>query len=78
MHSGTKRELLTGAHYLFIGIIAEVAVINWADKWYTEGLMRLLFWGLIFAVLSVIRFIILFVAHWVRKDEWQTISRRFW
>jgi len=78
MHSGTKRELLTGAHYLFIGIIAEVAVINWSDKIHVEGVMRLLFWALIFAVLSILRFFILIIAHWARKDEWQTISRRFW
>jgi hypothetical protein len=76
MHTSNKRELLSGIQYLLIGMIAEGAVLRWFDQ--RSPMQRMLTWVAIAAGLSLARFLILAMAGWTRKDDWQTVSRRNW
>lgn len=76
MYTSNKRELLTGIQYLMIGIIAEGSVIRWFGQ--RSPLQRMLLWLAIAGALSVLRFFILALSEWTRKDDWQSVSRRNW
>jgi hypothetical protein len=76
MYTSNKRELLTGIQYLMIGIIAEGVVIHWFSQ--RPPIQRILLWLAIATVLSIVRFLILSLSEWARKDDWQSVSRRNW
>jgi len=76
MYLSNKRELLTGIQYLLIGLIALGAVIHWFDQ--KPAIYRMLIWLAIAAAMSIIRYIVLSLSEWTRKDDWQKVSRRNW
>jgi len=76
MHTSNKRELLSGIQHLLIGFVAEGAVIRWFSQ--RAPLQRLLIWVAIAGVLSILRFLILALSEWTRRDDWQSVSRRHW
>ncbi|MBL8167078.1 MAG: hypothetical protein JNJ50_02925 [Acidobacteria bacterium] len=76
MHTSNKRELLSGIQYLLIGIIAEAVVLRWFGQ--RPSLQQLLAWTIIAGALSFVRFFILSLSEWTRKDDWQKVSRRNW
>ena len=76
MYISNKRELLTGIQYLLIGVIAECIVIRWFGQ--RPPVQRVLLWLAIAAALSIVRFLILSLSEWTRKDDWQSVSRRNW
>lgn len=76
MYTSNKRELLTGIQYLMIGIIAEGVVIRWFSQ--RPPIQRILLWLAIATILSIVRFLILSLSEWTRKDDWQSVSRRNW
>jgi hypothetical protein len=76
MYISNKRELLTGIQYLMIGIIAEGSVIKWFG--HRSPIQRILVWLAIATVLSILRFLVLSLSEWTRKDDWQSVSRRNW
>ncbi len=76
MYTSNKRELLTGIQYLLIGVIAECIVIRWFG--WRSPVQRVLLWLTFAAALSIVRFLILSLSEWTRKDDWQSVSRRNW
>lgn len=76
MYGSIKRELLTWFQYLLMGIIAECAVIRWFSG--QSQAERLLIWIAIVTALCFVRIIILYLADWLRRDQWQSISKRRW
>lgn len=76
MYISNKRELLTGIQYLLIGVIAECIVIRWFGQ--RPPTQRILLWLAFAGVLSIVRFFILSLSEWTRKDDWQSVSRRNW
>jgi hypothetical protein len=78
MRNETRRELLTGAQYFLIGIIAQVAVVRWGCERALEGPAQLLLWITVFLGISLLRLFILSIANWTQRDRWRTISRRHW
>lgn len=77
MRNRAKFELWTGLQYLVIGLVAEVAVIRWFRR-DGDPFRQLAAWFVIASALSLIRFAILLLAGALRRDQWQTISRRNW
>jgi len=73
-----RREIVTAAHYLLIGVIAGVAVIRWRSWLALEGPSQLLLWLAVFVALTVIRLLIVLVISLARNDQWEKISRRNW
>ncbi|MEO6725439.1 MAG: hypothetical protein ABIU20_09110 [Blastocatellia bacterium] len=76
MHTSNKSELLSGIQYLMIGIIAEGSVIRWFSQ--RPPMQRMLVWVMIAGVLSILRFVVLAMSEWTRRDDWQSVSRRHW
>lgn len=76
MYTSNKRELLTGIQYLMIGIVAEGSVLRWFNQ--RPPLQQMLAWLAIAGALGVIRFLVLALSEWTRKDDWQSVSRRNW
>ena len=76
MHTSNKRELLSGIQYLMIGIVAEGSVIRWFSQ--RPPTQRMLIWVAIAGVLGILRFLILALSEWTRRDDWQSVSRRHW
>ena len=76
MYTSNKRELFTAIHYLMIGIIAEGSVLRWFKE--RPPAQQMLAWFVIALVLSIIRFLVLSLSEWTRKDDWQSVSRRNW
>ncbi|HMV46749.1 MAG TPA: hypothetical protein PLD20_01680 [Blastocatellia bacterium] len=76
MYTSNKRELLTGIQYLLIGVIAECIVIRWFGQ--RPPVQRVLLWLSVAAALGIVRFLILSLSEWTRKDDWQSVSRRNW
>lgn len=76
MHQSNKREFLSGLQYLLIGVIAESAVILWFSQ--RPPAQRLGIWAIIAIALGIIRQVILSLAEWTGKKDWQNISRRDW
>jgi len=76
MYGSIKRELLTWFQYLLMGIIAECAVIRWFSNYSLAE--RMLAWVIIVTALSFARIIILYLSDWLRRDQWQSISKRRW
>lgn len=76
MYTSNKRELLTGIQYLLIGVIAECIVIRWFGR--RPPVQQVLLWLAVAAVLGIVRFLILSLSEWTRKDDWQSVSRRNW
>ena len=82
MRSMARREILTGLQYLLIGILAEILAERTLTKWFPgerpDLLMKVIAWSLIACSLGLIRFVIIVLANMLRRDQWQTISRRNW
>lgn len=76
MYLSNKQELLSGIQYLLIGLIAQGAVIRWFNQ--KPAINRMLIWLAIAVALAIIRFIVLSLSEWTRKNDWQKISRRDW
>jgi hypothetical protein len=76
MYSSPKRELITAAQYLLIGFIALCVIFRWFDG--RPPIIQALLWSGITMALSIVRIIIVLFSEWLRRDQWQTISRRHW
>ena len=76
MQGNSKRELLTGLQYLLIGVIAEVATIRWFN--HRTAYIQLLIWAGIAVGLGLVRFFVLSLSEWTRRNQWQSVSRRNW
>lgn len=77
MRNRAKHEILTGIQYLIIGIIAEVAVARWVGR---DGdvVKQVIAWFLVAATLTILRLAVIILVGALRRDQWQTISRRNW
>lgn len=76
MHSSTKHELFTGAHYLLIGFIAHAATMRWFT--HRHAVVQMFIWLGIASVLSLVRALVLFLSSWFARPEGLTIGRRNW
>ncbi len=76
MYGTIKREVITWSQYLLMGIIAQCAVIRWFNSFSQPE--RLLAWIVIVTALGFVRIVILYLTDWLRRDQWQSISRRRW
>ena len=78
MRNRVTYEIWTGVQYLLIGIIAEIAVARWVRRDGGDVMRQVAAWFLIATALSLVRFAIIVIASLLRRDQWQTISRRNW
>ncbi len=78
MRTRAKRELFVGLQYLLIGIVAEIAVLRWFRRDDFDLATQVAAWCLVAIVLGLLRIIIIVLASQVRRDQWQSISRRNW
>ena len=82
MRIKASREILVGLQYLLIGIIAEIAAESAVGKLFRgerpDLLRQVVSWTLIAVALGLIRLAIIILATVLRRDQWQTISRRNW
>ncbi len=78
MRTRAKRELFVGLQYLLIGIVAEIAVLRWFRRDDLDLATQIAAWCLVAIVLGLLRIIIIVLASQVRRDQWQSISRRNW
>ena len=78
MRNRVTYEIWTGVQYLLIGIIAEIAVARWVRRDGGDVMKQVAAWFIIAAALSLVRFAIIVIASLLRRDQWQTISRRNW
>jgi hypothetical protein len=78
MRNRAKHEILTGIQYLLIGIIAEVAVTRWVGRDGGDAVKPVAAWFLIAATLTILRLAVIILVGALRRDQWQTISRRNW
>lgn len=78
MRTRAKRELFVGLQYLVLGVISELAVIRWFRKEGSDQIIQIAAWCVVFFVLTLLRLAIIAIASQVRRDQYQTISRRNW
>lgn len=82
MRIKARQEILVGLQYLLIGIIAEVAAEMTVGRWSRGGrpdlVKQVVVWSLIAIALGLFRLALLILASVLRRDQWQTISRRNW
>jgi hypothetical protein len=78
MRTRAKRELFVGLQYLLLGVISELAVIRWFRKEGSDQVIQIVAWCVVFFVLTLLRFTIIVITSQVRRDQYQTISRRNW
>ena len=76
MQIHTKREFLSAAQYLLIGIIAEGVALTWFI--HRSPLTQIIVWVVVAGVLSFVRLIILYFSEWMLGEQWRTIRRRNW
>jgi branched-subunit amino acid ABC-type transport system permease component len=76
MRTRAKQELFVGLQYLLIGIVAEIAVLRYFRR--DEIATQVATWCLIVIALGLVRLIIIVLASQLRRDHWQSISRRNW
>ena len=67
-----------GLQYLLIGILAEIAVLRWFRRNEFDLATHVATWCLIVVALGLVRLIIIVLASQLRRDHWQSISRRNW
>ena len=67
-----------GLQYLLIGIVAEIAVLRWFRRDEIDRATQVATWCLIVIALGLVRLIIIVLASQLRRDHWQSISRRNW
>ena len=78
MRVRARRELSVGFQYLLIGIIAEIAVNRWFRREGNDFVRQIVAWCVIAISLGILRIAIIVIANLVRRDQWQSISRRNW
>lgn len=78
MRNRAKHEILTGLQYLIIGMIAEIAVALWVRREGGDLLRQIIAWFLIALALGLLRLGVIVLIGALRRDQWQTISRRNW
>ena len=82
MRIRARREILVGLQYLLIGIIAEIAAETAVGKLFRgerpDLLRQVVSWSLIAVALGLVRLAIIVLATVLRRDQWQSISRRNW
>lgn len=78
MRIRVRREILVGLQYLLIGIVAELAVNRWFRRDGIDLIRQVVAWCSIAIALGVLRIAIIILANVLRRDQWQTISRRNW
>lgn len=82
MRIRARREILVGLQYLLIGIIAELTSEMAVGRWFRgerpDLFRQVVLWSLIAIALGLIRLAIVVLATVLRRDQWQTISRRNW
>ena len=82
MRIAARREILVGLQYLLIGIIAEITAEMAVGRWFRgerpDLVRQVVAWSLIAIALGLLRLAILVLASVLRRDQWQTISRRNW
>lgn len=78
MQNRAKHELLVGIQYLLIGVIAELVTNRWWRQDRSDLIKQITIWASIAIALGLIRFVIIIIASLLRRDQWQTISRRNW
>ena len=82
MRIRARREILVGLQYLLIGIIAEIGAEVVINRWLTGSqgdlVRKVVAWCLIAIALGLLRLAIIVLASVLRRDQWQTISRRNW
>jgi len=78
MRVRARRELSVGFQYLLIGIIAEIAVHRWFRREGNDIVRQVVAWCVIAITLGILRIAIIVISSVVRRDQWQSISRRNW
>lgn len=78
MRTRAKRELFVGLQYLLLGVISELAVIRWFRKEGSDQIIQIAAWCVVFFVLTLLRLAIIVIVSQLRRDQYQTISRRNW
>ena len=78
MRTRAKRELFVGLQYLVLGVISELAVSRWFRKEGSDQIIQIAAWCVVFFVLTILRLAIIAIAGQLRRDQYQTISRRNW
>ncbi|MEP7272126.1 MAG: hypothetical protein ABI882_11530 [Acidobacteriota bacterium] len=82
MRIRARREILVGLQYLLIGIIAEIGAEVAVNRWFpgSQGdiVKQVVGWSLIAIALGLVRLVIIVLASVLRRDQWQSISRRNW
>ena len=82
MRIRVRREILVGLQYLLIGVAAEILAEALFNRWLrrdgTALLKQVAVWSLIAIVLGLSRIAIIILTNVLRRDQWQSISRRNW
>jgi hypothetical protein len=78
MRVRARRELSVGFQYLVIGIIAEIAANRWFRREGNDIVRQVVAWCVIAITLGILRIAIIVISSVVRRDQWQSISRRNW
>jgi hypothetical protein len=82
MRIRARREILVGLQYLLIGIIAEIGAETAIARLFRgerpDLIRQVVAWTLVAITLGLLRLTVIVLANLLRRDQWQTISRRNW